>query len=131
MTGSTVKVGICGYGFLNKLANAGADRIRYNQEMSNDLGMDVAEFTVSGGGKIMFLPDFEMSRMGKDEELYITDVQYLQYMYLQGEDIRIDKGKDGKGLQANDEKKTKHQIYGVIGLKRTFKDSHFHFYGIT
>ena len=51
-------------------------------------------------------------------------------MYMEGSDIHIDKGKAGVGLQATDETKTKHQIRGTLGLKRTFKDAHFHIYDL-
>lgn len=131
LDGSEEKYGICGYGFLTKLSNAAADKIRYNEKLSNDIGLDVQSFSTAGGGTIHFLPDYEMSKTGKDEELYIADINYLGYMYMSGLDIHIDKGPKGTGLQANDEKKTIHQIYGVIGMKRQFKDAHFHIYGIS
>lgn len=131
MYGSEEKYGLCGYGFITLLANSAADKLRYNQGMSDDLGFDVHTFTASGGGKLHLLPDFELSMTGADNEIYILDLNYLQYMYIQGMDIHIDKGKDGKGLQANDEEKTKHQIKGVIGLKRTFRDAHFQLYNVS
>lgn len=131
MVGSPVKFGLCGYGFITQLANSAADKLRYNQQMSDDLGFDVHTFTASGGGKFNLLPDFEMSSIGMDNEVYGLDLNYLQYMYIQGLDIHIDKGPNGKGLQANDETKTKHQIRGVVGLKRTFRDAHFQLYNIS
>lgn len=131
MTGSEQKFGFCGYGFLTKLANSAADKIRYNQAMSNDLGFDVNTFTSSGGGTLHLIPDYEMSQMGKDNELYVADAAYLRYMFMEGFDIYINKGKTGAGLQDNDQTKTKHEIYGVIGLKRAFRDTHFQLYGIS
>jgi hypothetical protein len=131
LQGSMEKLGVCGYGFLTQLANAAADRLRYNEKLSNDLGLEVQSYTQTGGLVVHFMPDYEMSMMGKDNECYFADTMYLRYMYMKGMDIHIDKGKDGKGLQANDEAKTKHQIRGVVGMKRTFRDSHFHLYGLT
>jgi len=131
MNGSDTKYGLCGYGFITLLANSAADKLRYNQSMSDDLGFDVHTFTASGGGKLHLIPDFEMSMMGKDNELYVLDLAYLQYMYMQGLDIFIDKGPGGKGLQGNGEDKTKHQIKGVVGLKRTFRDAHYMLYGVS
>jgi hypothetical protein len=131
MTGSDVKYGLCGYGFITLLANSAADKLRYNQAMSDDLGFDVHTFTASGGGKLHLIPDYEMSGTGKDNEIYFLDIAYIQYMYMQGMDIFIDSGLTGKGLQDNDQDLVKHQIKGVIGLKRTFKDAHFMLYGLT
>jgi hypothetical protein len=131
LTGSEEKLGLCGYGYLAKVANACADKIRYNEQLSNDLGLEVNDFTAAGGGTVHFLPDFEMSQTGKHNECYFLDIAYLKYMYLKGMDIHIDKGKTGTGLQANDETKTKHQILGVIGLKRSFADAHFQMYGVS
>ena len=131
LTGSEEKLGLCGYGFLGKLGNAMADKLRYNEGLSNDLGLAVNDFTTSGGGVVHFVPDFEMSQTNMHNEAFFLDINYLKYMYLKGNDIHINKGKDGKGLQANDETKTKHEIYGVIGLKRTFADSHFQMYGLS
>lgn len=131
LVGSTEKIGLCGYGFLTKLGNACADKIRYNAQLSSDLGLDVNDYTATGGGTVHFVPDFEMSQTGQDEECYFLDMSYLKYMYLKGMDIHIDKGKDGKGLQGNGEDKTKHQIKGVCGLKRTYRDSHFLLYGLS
>jgi Family of unknown function (DUF5309) len=131
LTGSEEKLGLCGYGYLTKLGNAVADKLRYNDALSADLGLTVNSFTATGGGTVHFVPDYEMSKIGKDGECLFLDMAYFQYMYLKGMDIHIDKGKDGKGLQANDEDKTKHQIKGVIGLKRTFKDAHFKQYDLS
>jgi len=72
-----------------------------------------------------------MSKTGKDNECYFADIAYLKYMYMKGMDISLDKGPSGKGLQANDRKKTVHQIYGVCGLKRSFADTHFHLWNIS
>ena len=131
LTGSEEKYGVCGYGFMTKLSNAGADKLRYNEKLSADLGLDVSDFTSAGGGMLHLLPDYEMSQTGKDNEIYALDLAYLQYMYIEGMDIAIDKGKTGTGLQANDEDKTKHQIKGTIGLKRTFRDTHFQMYNFS
>ena len=128
--GSMHKLGLCGYGFLTQLANAAADRLRYNEKLSNDLGLQVTSYTQTGGLVVDFMADYEMSQTGKDDECYFADTEYLRYMYMKGLDVHINKGKDGKGLQANDETKVKHEIRGVIGLKRTFRDSHFHLYGL-
>jgi len=130
--GSMEKLGICGHGFLTKLENACADKLRYNEKLSNDLGLDggIHSYTCAGGGVVHFMADFEMSQTGKDDECYFADAMYLRYMYMKGLDIYINKGRDGKGLQTNGETKTKHEIRGVCGLKRTFADSHFHLYGL-
>lgn len=131
LTGSEQKFGTCGYGFIGKLSNVAADKLRYNQKMSDDLGWDVHTFTSAGGGVLHLLPDLELSSMGKGDELYCIDVMYTNYMYFEGEDIYIDKGRGGLGLQANDETKLKHQIKGIVGLKRSFRDSHFHLYNFS
>ena len=128
--GSTEKWGFCGYGALTKISNASADLIRINDKMSLNIGMEVKDFVTAAGGTVHFVPDFEMSQTGKDNEIFIADTSYLSYMYLEGQDIHIDKGKAGVGLQLTDETKTKHQILGSVGMKRTFKDSHFHLFNL-
>lgn len=128
--GSQEKWGFCGYGALTKVSNAAADKIRYNDVMSKNIGLEVNDFTTAAGGVLHLVPDFEMSQTNKDNEIFVVDIAYMKYMYMQGKDIHIDKGKNGTGLQTNDETKTKHQIRGTLGAKRTFKDSHFHLYDL-
>ncbi len=128
--GSEEKWGFAGAGALTKIGNAFADGLRFNDSLSKSIGMDVHDFKQSTGGTIHLVYDYEMSQTNKDNEVFIADIKYLNYMYLEGEDIHIDKGKTGTGLQGTDEKKTKHQIYGTIGMKRTFRDSHYHLYGL-
>lgn len=124
--GSTEKWGFCGFGALTKISNAASDGIRFNDKLSDSIGMEVKDFVQAAGGVIHFVPDYEMSQTNRDTEIYILDIQYLRYMYLEGEDIRVDKGKSGVGLQLPDQKKTIHQIYGTVGMKRSFADAHFH-----
>jgi hypothetical protein len=124
--GSEEKWGFCGYGALTKIANAAVDGIRFNDQLSKSLAMEVNDIKTAAGGVIHLVPAYEMSQTGRDNEVQIADVRYLNYMYLEGEDIHIDTGKNKVGLQANDAKRTKHQIYGTVGLKRTFRDSHYH-----
>jgi len=131
MNGSEDKIGLCGYGYMTLLGNACADKIRYNEGLSNDLGIEVNSFTASGGGTVHFIPDFEMSKMGQDNECYYADINYLAYMFMNGLDIYINKGPNGNGVQGNGETKKKHEIRGVIGLKRTFQDAHSHHFGIS
>ena len=128
--GSQEKWMFLGYGAKTKISNAAADKIRYNDTMSKNLGLEVDDFTTAAGGIIHMVCDFEMSQTNKDSEGFICDIAYLKYMYMEGSDIHIDKGKNGTGLQTNDETKTKHQIRGTLGLKRTFKDSHSHVYDL-
>lgn len=129
LTGSSEKWGFCGYSALTKIGNTMADHIRYNDKLSETIGLPVKSFETSAGGILHLVADYEMSQTAKDDEMLIADISYLAYMYMQGKDISIDKGKEGTGLQQKGEKKTKHQIYGVIGLMRKFRDSHFHLYG--
>jgi hypothetical protein len=129
LTGSPEKWGISGGTAMNQIANAGADNIRYNEPVSIQMGMEVNSFRTGLGGILHFIFEFEMSKIGMSREMMIADLDYLQYMYLDGTDIMIDKGKNGNGLQANNEKKTIHQIYGIVGMKRTFADTHFKLYG--
>lgn len=128
--GSNEKWGFCGHSAITKIGNSAVDVLRFNDKLSSLIGLEVKDFVQTAGGVIHLVPDYEMSQTNKDNEIFIADIAYLQYMYLEGEDIRIDKGKTGVGLQLQDEKKTKHQIYGTIGMKRTFADAHFHVYNL-
>lgn len=129
--GSGEKWGICGAGALTKVGNAFSDGLRFNDKLSTMIGMEVKDFTQSAGGTLHLVQDYEMSQTNKDNEVFIIDVPYLSYMYLDSEDIHIDKGKAGVGLQATDETKTKYQITGTVGMKRTFRDAHYHWYGLS
>lgn len=124
--GSEEKWGFCGYGALTKVSNAAVDGIRFNDILSKNLGMEVKDITTAAGGLVHLVPDYEMSQTNRDDEIFIADIKYLNYMYLDGGDIHIDKGKTGVGLQLPDQTKTKHQIKGCVGMKRTFRDTHYH-----
>lgn len=128
--GSGEKWGFCGYGAITKVGNAMADGLRFNDKLSTSLALEVRDIVQTAGGVIHLVPDYEMSQMNKDTEILIADISYTQYMYLEGEDIKIDKGKNGTGLQLPDQKKTIHQIYGTVGMKRSFADTHYHFYNL-
>lgn len=128
MYGSSEKWFLLGYGAVTKISNAMVDHIRMNNGLSDLLALDVFDIQTAGGGMVHMLPSYEMSVTGKDDEGLVLDLQYLKYMYLQGSDIAVDKGPGGKGLQSNDAKTTIHQIYGTVGLRRTFRDSHFQLY---
>lgn len=129
LTGSPEKWAVCGGNAMNQLSNAGIDNVRYNEPISIQMGIEVNSFRTGLGGILHFVFEYEMSKMNMGQELMIADLEYLQYMYLNGKDIMIDKGPAGKGLQANNEKKTIHQIYGIVGMKRTFASTHYKIYG--
>jgi hypothetical protein len=130
MYGSDEKYGFCGYSVLTKLSNAFGDALRFNDKLATAIGLSVKSLEIGSGGVVHFIPNFEMSKTGKSTDLNILDIKYFQYMFIEGEDIHIRKGNAGVGLQLPGEKKMKQSIYGTIGLKRTFKDSHFQVYNI-
>lgn len=128
--GNEEKYLVCGRGLAGKVGNAFQDRMRFNQTLSNDIGFDVSTIGLSGGGTVHVMAEFEMEKLGKSNEGFFVDFPYLGYMYLKGLDLYINKGKGGTGLQSNSATKLKHEIRGVIGWRRTFKDTFFSMWNV-
>lgn len=123
--GSPEKWAFAGPGAMTKISNNLAPYLRFNEELSKNLGMDVHDLTSAGGGKLHLMQEYELGQTGRNNHVLIMDKPYFMYMYMNGEDIRVNKGPNGTGLQLPDEDKTKNEITGTLGFKRTYKDTHF------
>jgi hypothetical protein len=132
--GSTEKWLFCGYSFLTQLDNAFDNKIRLNEPAVERYGIAIKTIETSVGGVIHIVPSFALTEMGYDYEAFIldfgtSDTPYLQYMYM--EDIYINTGRDGKGIQANDEFIRKEEFVGKIGLILRASQYHAHVWGVT
>jgi hypothetical protein len=132
--GSTEKWLFCGYSFLTQLDNAYDNKVRLNMPAVERYGLAIKTIESSVGGTIHIVPSFALTELGYDYEAFVldfgtSDTPYLQYMYM--EDIYINTGRDGKGIQANDEFIRKEEFVGKIGLILRASQYHAHIYGVT
>jgi hypothetical protein len=132
--GSTEKFLYCGYSFAVALSNAYDQKIQVNQSMSMRYGIRIQTLESSVGGLIHIIPSFALTELGYDWEAFVLDfgnaqTPYFQYMYM--DDLYINAGPQGKGIQNNDEFIRKEEFVGKIGLIRRASQYHAHIYGIT
>jgi hypothetical protein len=124
---SNEKYVFCGMSFMTAIANVFVNQLRVNDELQQRFGLNFKTIEITGAGALHFIPSIELELAGRGNDAYILDINYLQYMYIEGKDIHLNTGRDGKGLQANDEEKIKYEIQGWIGLKRSFREAHYHY----
>jgi hypothetical protein len=132
--GSTEKWLFCGYSFLTALDNAYDNKIQLNMPMVERYGIQIKTIQTSTGGIIHIVPSFALTEMGYDWEAFVLDMgtsetPFIQYMYM--EDIYINTGRDGKGIQANDEFIRKEEFVGKLGLILRASQYQSHIYGVT
>lgn len=132
--GSTERFFFCGFSFHTALSNAFDNKIRLNDGMSERYGLGIYTYEGSVGIKAHILPSFALTEMGYAWESFALDLgtsatPYLQYMYM--DDIFINTGPNGKGIQANDEFIRKEEFVGKIGLIRRAAQYQAHIYGVT
>lgn len=123
-----------GYSAITALNNAFDNKIRLSQEDTNKYGLKIQEYDSSVGLRTKIVSSFALTQLGYDWDMFVLDfgtpqTPYFQYMYI--DDIFINAGKDGKGIQANDEFIRKEEFVGSIGLIRRASQYQAHIYGIT
>lgn len=132
--GSTEKWLFGGYSFVTALNNAFDNKILINTGMKQRYGLEIRTLESSLGGAVHVLPSFALTELGYDWEAFVLDLgdastPYFQYMYM--DDIYINTGRDGKGIQDNDEFIRKEEFVGKIGLLRRASAYQAHIYGVT
>ncbi len=132
--GSTEKWLFCGYSFQTALNNAYDNKIQLNMPMVERYNLAIQTIQSSIGGTIHIVPSFALTELGYDWEAFVIDMgtpdtPFIQYMYM--EDIYINTGRDGKGIQNNDEFIRKEEFVGKLGLILRASQYHAHIYGVT
>lgn len=132
--GSEEKWFFCGYSLANAISNAFDNKIELNQPLSERYMLRIKTIESSVGGAVHILPSFALTELGYDSEAFCLDLgtpqtPYFQYMYM--DDIYINSGRDGKGIQANDEFIRKEEFVGKVGLIRRASQYQAHIYGFT
>jgi hypothetical protein len=132
--GSTEKWLFGGYSFITALNNAFDNKVQLNMPMVDRYHLNIKSFTSSIGGTLHVLPSFALTEMGYDWDAFVLDfgtpsAPYFQYMFM--DDIYINTGPNGKGIQANDEFIRKEEFVGKLGLIRRASQYQAHIYGVT
>jgi len=132
--GSTERFLFGGYSFINAFNNAYDNKIQLNMPMVQRYGLNIKTIDSSIGGALHILPSFALTELGYDWEAFVLDfgdasAPYFQYMYM--DDIYINTGRDGKGIQDNDEFIRKEEFVGKIGLLRRAAQYQAHIYNVT
>lgn len=124
----------CGYSLATAIANAFDNKLVINDNFKEQYSIIIPVLKTSIGLKVNIVPSFALTEMGYDWEGFVLDLgsaqsPYFQYMYM--EDLYINAGRDGKGIQANDEFTRKEEFVGKIGLIRRAANYQFHIYGVS
>ena len=132
--GSTERWVFGGYSAVTALNNAFDNKIRLDVESSNRYKLQIYDFEASVGLRVKIVTSLALTELGYDWDFFVLDfgtpsTPYFQYMYI--DDIFINDGKDGKGIQANDEMIRKEEFVGSIGFIRRASQYQAHIYGIT
>lgn len=132
--GSNEKWMFTGYSFNTALNNAYDQKVRLNMPYSDKYKLSISTLEQSIGGVVHIVPSFALTELGFDWHAFVLDLgnpatPFFQYMFM--EDIYINTGRDGKGIQANDEFTRKEEFVGKIGLIRRAKQYQAHIYGVT
>ena len=130
--GSEEKWFFCGYSLANAISNAFDNKIELNQPLSEKYSLRIKSIESSVGGVVHILPSFALTELGYDSEGFCLDLgnpqtPYFQYMYM--DDIYINAGLYGKGIQMPDEFIRKEEFVGKIGLIRRASQYQAHIYG--
>ena len=123
-----------GFSFGTALSNAFDNKIQLNQPMSERYNLGIKTIETHVGLRLHLVPSFALTELGYDWEAFCLDfgtpaAPYFQYMYM--DDIYVNAGRDGKGIQDNDEFLRKEEFVGKIGLIRRASQYQFHIYGVT
>lgn len=123
-----------GYSLATAIANAFDNKIKFNEELADVYRLKVPVIESSVGLRINIVPSFALTELGYDWEGWCLDfgspdAPFFQYMFM--EDIYINTGRDGKGIQANDEFTRKEEFVAKIGLIRRASQYQVHVYGVT
>lgn len=132
--GSTEKWLFGGYSFITAFNNAYDQKVRLNMEYSEKYKLAISTLEQSVGGVVHILPSFSLTEAGFDWQAFVLDLgspqtPYFQYMFM--EDLYINTGRDGKGIQANDEFTRKEEFVAKIGLIRRAAQYQSHIFGVT
>ena len=119
----------CGAGpqFMTNLENmfeSFGREIRINEQLSKFYGIQVKSMNFSGG-TLNFFREEAFHGTGYSNSAFVLDGDYLAYMYLRNRDIQLKKDATNKSEEFN---KTQWQLFGRIGLFRTYASSHFFLY---
>lgn len=123
-----------GYSAITAFNNAFDNKIELDQAMSDRYNLKIQQFDSSVGLRCKMVASFAMSQLGHDWDFLVLDLgkpetPYFQYMHI--DDIFINAGRDGKGIQANDEFIRKEEYVGSIGLIRRASQYQHMIYNIT
>jgi hypothetical protein len=132
--GSAERWAFCGLQFHTALCNVFESKIRLMDGSIENWGMKIHQFDGSSGITLNLLPSYMLTELGKDWSMYILDfgdaqTPYLQYIYM--EDLHINQGANGNGIQGNDERIRKEEFVGQIGLLRRASTYQHYVYGVT
>lgn len=132
--GSTERWAFGGYSAVTALNNAFDNKIRLDMESSQRYGLQIYDFEASVGLRVKLVTSLALTELGYDWDFFVLDfgtpsTPYFQYMYI--DDIFINDGKNGQGIQANDEMIRKEEFVGSIGFIRRAAQYQAHIYGIT
>ena len=115
------KVAFCAPGFLTIFQDLFDSSLRLqNGETSYKLAITRYE---SSHGVLDLVADPVFYDLHK-YDVIVLDTEYVAYRFIPDMDIHIDKGPNGKGIQANDAKRMTYQMYAQIGVDITFKNAH-------
>lgn len=122
---------IGGLSFVTNFNNTFVNNIWLNQPLSDRYRLNIKTYEGSVGGQIHVIPSFAMTELGYDNEAFVLDLgdeatPYFQYMYI--DDVFINTGPDGKGIQLPDEFIRKEEFVAKIGLIRRAADYQVHLY---
>jgi hypothetical protein len=120
-----------GLGFNTIVSNMYANAIAIDQQYLKQFGLAIKTIESSAGIKLNLLQSYSLSQLGYDEEAFVLDLgngttPYFQYMYM--DDVYINAGPNGKGIQNPDEFIRKEEFVASIGLIRRASQYQAHLY---
>jgi len=110
-----------GLGFITTISNLYTNAIAIDQQYLREFGIAIRTIESSAGIKLNLLQSYSLSQLGYDKDAFVLDLgngttPYFQYMYM--DDIYINAGPNGKGIQNPDEFIRKEEFVASIGLIR-------------
>uniref|UniRef100_A0A6M3IU32 Putative structural protein n=1 Tax=viral metagenome TaxID=1070528 RepID=A0A6M3IU32_9ZZZZ len=134
--GKSTKVAVCSPDVIDYFDMLKEGKLQFKP---SELAYNVkcAEYETSHGLLLLVRnPMLEFSPYGTTTDGYGgtilgLDVDDIRLRHLKGRDIKLNKGPNGQGIQANDADKVLWEYIGEIGLQVFNAEKHRHWYGIT
>ena len=123
--GSDEKWAFIGPTVATYLSNKEVPFLVMNDELSDKFTFKIFDFETTHG-LLHMVKDETFRGLSFANDLVIYDLDYIKFAYLSGMNIQI-----RENVQNPGDHFTKHEIYGCVGVWRTFADSHYYLADIT